>query len=344
MVENGPKKPKFEVEPNTIGTHSGTFHCDEVLAVYLLQQLPEFRNHKLLRTRDQSLLDLCDIVVDVGSVYNPTAKRYDHHQSTFKESFTSLRPELGEISNVRLSSAGLIYVHYGEKVIAEMLKKLKNIALTEKELMSVFTKIYQGFVQEMDGIDNGIPQFDGPSRYRISTHLSNRVKNFNPEWTEDKTDAEIDELFLKAKDYVGKEFQDKVEYFGSSWLPARKLVEQAVEDRFSVHPSGQIMELTRFCPWQEHLREIERDLEGVEIKYVLFNSGSEDYRVQCVPVEQGSFICRKFLNKMWFGLRDTELEKVSGIAGIKFVHSTGFIGGHKTRDGTLKMAELSLLA
>lgn len=101
MVENGPKKARIEVDPKTIGTHSGTFHCDEVLAVYLLQQLPEFRNHKLLRTRDQQLLDLCDIVVDVGSAYNPTVKRYDHHQSTFQESFSSLRPELGKISDVR---------------------------------------------------------------------------------------------------------------------------------------------------------------------------------------------------------------------------------------------------
>lgn len=26
-----------------IGTHNGTFHCDEVLACYLLRQLPEYK-------------------------------------------------------------------------------------------------------------------------------------------------------------------------------------------------------------------------------------------------------------------------------------------------------------
>lgn len=225
-----------------------------------------------------------------------------------------------------------------------MLKKLKNVVLTDKQLTSVFTKIYQSFIEEIDGIDNGVPQFDGEPAYRVHTGLSNRVKNFNPGWMENKTPVEVDELFHKAKEYVGKEFQDKVEYFGSAWLPARKIVEQAVEDRFKVHSSGEIIELGRFCPWQEHLREIERDLEGVEIKYVLFGGGPNDFRVQCVPVKEGSFICRKFLNKKWFGIRDEELEKVSGIEGIKFCHSTGFIGGHKTRDGTLKMAELSLSA
>lgn len=225
-----------------------------------------------------------------------------------------------------------------------MLKKKNNVELTPNQLKSIFIKIYQSFVQELDGIDNGVPQFDGEPRYRINSHLSNRVKTFNPDWTDDKTSDEIDELFQKAKEYVGKEFDDKVQYFGTSWLPARNIVEKAVENRFNVHASGDILELTRFCPWQEHLREIEKEVGGVEIKYVLFKGGDEDYRVQCVPVKEGSFVCRKFLNKKWFGIRDSELEAVSGIEGIKFCHSTGFIGGHKTRDGTLKMAELSLSA
>lgn len=102
-----------------------------------------------------------------------------------------------------LSSAGLVYVHYGEKVITEMLKKRNKIDLTPNQLKSIFVKIYQSFILEMDGIDNGVPQFEGEPRYRINTHLSNRVKAFNPDWMEDKTSDEVDELFHKAKEYVG---------------------------------------------------------------------------------------------------------------------------------------------
>lgn len=123
MSQNGAKKTKIEVfTTNTIGTHSGTFHCDEILAVsfgfqiqkfhkfsdlnrefqvYMLSQLPEFSNHKLLRSRDQEKLNQCDIVVDVGSVFDPATKRYDHHQSTFQETFSSLRPDLGKVGDVR---------------------------------------------------------------------------------------------------------------------------------------------------------------------------------------------------------------------------------------------------
>jgi hypothetical protein len=32
-----------------IGTHSGTFHCDEALACFLLKTLPEYRGASILR-------------------------------------------------------------------------------------------------------------------------------------------------------------------------------------------------------------------------------------------------------------------------------------------------------
>lgn len=32
------------------------------------------------RTRDPALLDTCDIIVDVGGIYDPHKLRFDHHQ------------------------------------------------------------------------------------------------------------------------------------------------------------------------------------------------------------------------------------------------------------------------
>ena len=64
----------------TIGTHNGTFHCDEVLACYMLKLLPEYKDASVVRTRDPALLKECDIVVDVGGEYDPSAHKYDHHQ------------------------------------------------------------------------------------------------------------------------------------------------------------------------------------------------------------------------------------------------------------------------
>jgi len=58
-----------------IGTHNGAFHCDEALACAILRTLPEFRDSEIVRTRDPKLLDTCDVVVDVGGVFDHGMKR-----------------------------------------------------------------------------------------------------------------------------------------------------------------------------------------------------------------------------------------------------------------------------
>lgn len=58
-----------------IGTHSGQFHCDEALACFMLKQLPEYEDAEIVRTRDEEILQTCDIVVDVGAVYDHESKR-----------------------------------------------------------------------------------------------------------------------------------------------------------------------------------------------------------------------------------------------------------------------------
>ena len=35
---------QYMVSPQVIGTHSGTFHCDEALAVFMLRQTAEFKD------------------------------------------------------------------------------------------------------------------------------------------------------------------------------------------------------------------------------------------------------------------------------------------------------------
>lgn len=74
-----PEAKKPLISPK-IGTHNGTFHCDEALACFMLKQLPEYRHADIVRTRNSEELAKCDVVVDVGGVYDPEKHRYDHHQ------------------------------------------------------------------------------------------------------------------------------------------------------------------------------------------------------------------------------------------------------------------------
>ncbi|XP_069687748.1 MYG1 exonuclease isoform X2 [Periplaneta americana] len=316
-----------------IGTHNGVFHCDEILACYMLKRIPAYRNAELIRTRDEEVLSTCDIVVDVGGVYDPSRHRYDHHQREFNETMNSLNPS--KPWKTKLSSAGLVYHHFGNKIIRAILGDEQDDEL----INNVYDQVYEYFVQEIDGIDNGVPMFEGEPKYRITTNLSSRVGNLNPPWN--SKDQDEGESFCEAYALVGKEFEDKIKSVSSIWWPARHLVKQAIENRYDVHSSGEIIEFPngQACPWKEHLFQLEKE-QNLEpnIKFVLFSDNVGNWRVQAVPVAVGSFICRLFLLDEWQGLRDDKLSEVSGIDGCIFVHSTGFIGGNKTRQGVLRMA------
>lgn len=57
-----------------------------------------------------------------------------------------------------------------------------------------------------------------------------------------------------------------------SWLPARALVQQAIEGRHGVDPSGSIIKLPMAgCPWKEHLAQLEEEQQlGDAIKFCLY--------------------------------------------------------------------------
>ena len=70
--------------------HKSMSFYSQVLACSMLKRLPEFRDADIVRSRDPAVLDECDIVVDVGGVYDHGKKRYDHHQKTFSDTMKTL--------------------------------------------------------------------------------------------------------------------------------------------------------------------------------------------------------------------------------------------------------------
>lgn len=319
-----------------IGTHNGTFHCDEVLGCYMLKQLPNYKDADIVRSRDKKILDDCDIVIDVGGVFDPSSDRYDHHQRDFAQSMNSLNPKYKWTT--KLSSAGLVYFHFGRDVLKEILApKVLDIEIMDK----IYSKIYEGFVEEVDAVDNGIDQYDGTPKYHVTTTLGARVSRMNPSWTEEEYDE--DGLFYSAMTMVGNEFKSRVLSLVDIWLPARSIVEKSIENRFDVHKSGEIIILPRFCPWKNHLFDLEEESEiKPAIKYVIYGDAAKNWRVQCVPNGRGTFENRLSLCADWRGIRDDKLSELSGIKGCIFVHASGFIGGNKTMEGALEMAIKSL--
>ncbi|KAJ5808901.1 Metal-dependent protein hydrolase [Penicillium riverlandense] len=361
MAEQTAKKLK--TGSPLIGTHNGHFHADEALAVYLLRLLPSYASSPLIRTRDPAQLETCHTVVDVGGVYDPASNRYDHHQRTFTTTFPQ--------HATKLSSAGLVYMHFGRAIIAQHMSLPQDHA----DVDLLYEKLYTDFIEAIDANDNGVSVYD-PTAV-AAARLEKRFKDGgvtlasivndlnNPDPTSPPGEPQDeDSLFGRASTLIGNVFARKLHHASTSWLPARITVGSAYSSRREVHPSGRIIVLPQGgVPWKEHLYNFEQESSGdeeadptAEVFYVLYPENATEgakWRVQCVSVSESSFVSRKPLPEAWRGVRDEDLDGVMAAeaekagqtkipAGAVFVHASGFIGGHQTREGAMAMAVRSL--
>lgn len=77
------------------------------------------------------------------------------------------------------------------------------------------------------------------------------------------------------------------------WWPARIIVKKAILNREKVYQTGEIIELGERCPWKDHLLALEEELDiAGEIKFAIFHDTSDSFRVQAIPLQPDSFICR----------------------------------------------------
>jgi hypothetical protein len=109
------------------------------------------------RSRDPAILETCDIVVDVGGVYDARKQRFDHHQRGFSEVF-------GHGFETKLSSAGLVYKsirsfvvvepislpsyrHFGREIIGNKL----HLPQDHQTVEECWLKLYRVRLSEKDG-------------------------------------------------------------------------------------------------------------------------------------------------------------------------------------------------
>ncbi len=125
-----------EIEPKSFGTHDSGFHADEVTACALLLRCGLIEESKIYRTRDPATLEKCEIVCDVGGIYDPSSKRFDHHQADY---------------NGDMSSAGMVLLYLKDQGF-----------LSELE----YAHLNHSLIKGVDAHDNGKdPQIAGLCTY-----------------------------------------------------------------------------------------------------------------------------------------------------------------------------------
>eukprot|EP00922_Rhytidocystis_sp_ex-Travisia-forbesii_P070499 GHVS01105301.1.p1 GENE.GHVS01105301.1~~GHVS01105301.1.p1 ORF type:complete len:434 (+),score=56.58 GHVS01105301.1:24-1325(+) len=317
-----------------LGTHSGIFHCDEVVGMVLLRYIFPLTDRTILRSRDPLVLSTCDVVIDVGGIYDHETKRYDHHQRGFSETFC----DNSRKCVTYLSSAGLVYKHYGKQILQTA------FGIRDAKLLSViYLKLYENFIESVDAVDTGVSICEsGGRQYKDTTSLSYRISRLNPTWNDSEGLSE-DVQFNKAMDIAREEFQAQVRGLLKVWWPARSIVEASIANRMSVHPSGQIIILEQGCPFIEHLYELEDEFGITDrpVLYALF-ADKDSWRIRAVGVKGESFAIRAPLPERWRGLRDEEASKAVGTDGVVFVHASGFLAGTSTKEAALVLASKAL--
>lgn len=150
----------------SLGIHDGVFHADEVTASAFLCLFNLIDKEKIVRSRVPAVLATCEFVCDVGGIYDPQRKLFDHHQADYK----------GD-----LSSAGMVLLYLKEK---------NYISHDEYKMFN------NSLVIGVDAHDNGrAPQETGFCSF------SHVIANFTP-ISQSIPPEEMNECFFDALSFV----------------------------------------------------------------------------------------------------------------------------------------------
>ena len=288
-----------------IVTHNGEFHADDVFAIATMQLLFGKEEIEVIRTRDESIIQTGDYVIDVGGVYDHDARRYDHHQpgAPIRE------------NGIPYAAFGLVWKHYGEMVSGS----------TE-----VAAAIEETICQQVDATDNGmmISQMNEYSVKQIT------FDGFIKTWAADtgsleEMDRNFHIIVDICRDYLQRVIQ-KTQKKLEDKKYALDLYEQTEDKRLIVSEQGFSSRLLT-------------ETEAVVLVMPDSTVGSSRWVVVTVPVDDVSFDVKARFPEAWAGLRDSELVSVSGVDDMVFCHKNRHLVITASKESALQVAEVVLI-
>ena len=323
------------ITKDTIATHNGQFHCDELLAIAILTATIDVPNLQVLRTRNLELLEKCKMCIDVSGKYDGT-RYFDHHQAEFNETMTP-------ISLTLLSSAGLIWRHYGKTCIKTFSESLKpSYNLTINNINDIWKSVYLGFVRGIDAKDNGkfkseISTETGTEAIMDQTSLSERVKRYNLDWFDTKADNSDE--WLLAYDMVRDDFYSylKNEIINSTHKNiALSEISSAIK---KVIKNNSYLILDRYLPFDILLTKLKCP---ETIKFVIYPTREGTWNLQGIRKNANAFGVKQRLPLEWSGLTTDSLTSIFGFSGATFVHKGCWLMGAYDKETLIKIADTYL--
>ena len=205
---------------------------------------------------------------------------------------------------------GLLWQKYG-------LEYLQKIKLEDPK--EVFEIIDELLVMQIDAFDNGEYSINAP--FHVYT-LSNLIEEFRPKTKEE----DENECFLRAVSFASTIFDQilKDAIKKAETIKIIKSKKEWIKDK--------ILILDEYIPYEYAIFKLNLDLN-----FVVYPSNRDGYAAHTVPTKYKGFTPKIPLKKEWAGLRDEELQKVSGVKTAKFCHKNLFLATAQTKEDALKL-------
>ncbi len=292
----------FKKQP-IIVIHDGRFHADDIFACAVLR-LHTGKKGKIIRTRDPEIIAGADFVADVGGIYDPAKKMFDHHQ----HGGAGIRE-----NSIPYAAFGLVWKEYGAAISGS-----PEIAVI----------VERNIVLPIDAGDNGVTTFESIPGKPFPYLVQGAFSAFMPTWKEDNAiiDAHFVQLVDIAQMILEREITQARDYIEGE-RELKKIYESAEDKR--------VLVFGRMYPWEQALIQFPEPL------LVVASRDGKKWKVETTLVAPGSFERRMKLPESWAGLRDEELQKVTGVSDATFCHNGRFIATAKTKEGALALAKLA---
>jgi uncharacterized UPF0160 family protein len=298
---------KMEINNKKLITHDGSFHADDIFAAAVLSMMLQKRGEKfeIIRTRNPEIVKEGDYVFDVGGIYDEKTNRFDHHQLSF---------EVKRSEGILYSSFGLVWKKFGQELCAS--KKAEEII--DKKL-----------VAPIDANDNGFDLVE--IKHGISPYfIENLFYSMRPSWSEENLND--DQMFFKSLQ-IAKEILEREIIRANDFI----LAEEKMMKDYQNAKDKRIIILERDYFFENILNKFSEPL------YVIYpRTDKVSYAVRAIREDPKNFKNRKNLPATWAGLRDEELQKVTGVKDAIFCHRALFLAVSRTKEGAIKLAELAL--
>jgi len=282
-----------------IATHNGRFHSDEVFAIAILKKF--YSNIEIIRTRDKKLLSQADIRVDVGGRYDSKTGDFDHHQKDFDKT---------QKSGIPYSSSGLIWKHFGRKLVNSN---------------EAYEKIRKELMEFLDAQDTGVNY----SNDRVQIYsIGDVVDSFNPTW---KDKEKENQQFVKALDYILTILENELKR-ANDYTEGVEITRKAIKENI----------IKEFIILEKEGLPTDPIIDETNLLYIVSPVSDGNWGSLAVIKKKGLFDNRKNFPKKWGGLTNDELERISGVKGAIFCHKNLFCCVTKTKESAIELTKKAI--